>query len=1066
MAIFQRFARNKGAVLFSLFLFAFILVGIGIFGWAHNAYAEAGAASQIGGKVLEGIGYIIKVIVKFLGDLIAMVLYVLFSVASYNDFIYSTAVSKGWGIVRDLCNMFFVLVLLAIAAGTILQQEKYHYSRTLPKFILMAILINFSKTICGLLIDFAQVVMMTFVGAIQSAGPGNFMALLGVQNLLTITSTPDAADFVKTFISLLLAVLLAFIALVVVTVITLQLIIRIVAIWFLVTLSPFAFFLSTFPLGEQYSAKWWKEFTNYVILGPVMIFFLWMALAVSQNAAEGQKDAGKIQIARELGRSDWPGAETGFAVGESIAGTVPGIAGFMLGVTMLLASLVAAQQLASVGGGMAGSALSGIKRVAAGTAQAPFRAAGGAARAGAGALGAGAKRAGAGALGLARTAADSLRKRKEEREKEGGKAPSGGAGARASIGTALKGAGTFTGAAARTSMGALKSAGTGVTQAGRAAIGGAIKTAGTLAKTNFGAIGEAGVEKAREVGAAAKTKLQAGMGAAKTAVQTGAGAVGKGLSAVRNLGDMEATDALKAVGGALGRGAKATGGFLKEDAGKTLGHIQSGAGAVGVGAKAAAGKVGETVQKGAQKLSDINQATDIQFLAGKIKKTEAWQGAKGIDEHLGIKPKEKPPAQAPELAIPPVPPAPPKPEEKGVVLAGTQNVQKAGGTSPVAQASQTPTTQVPQTQEQKTEENKLSRIRSVMEYAERGANENEKNAAKGRFKQLTGQEYTPENAAKYKEGGTQQPEKKSKEVKEGGPAQIPETTGGSQRVDFKQQFEQAKAKREQEAENLVAVRGREGGAGGEKGSARMNVGEIQAGKISTGALEVGGMKTGLEGAPKGSVQPPTPKEIPQKEQPQKPQMPPTTVKVEPAGAKPVAAIPEKTGTSLASPPMEKPTGVKIAELNKTYDAVRMQPDSPAKTQQLEKIHARRMELEAKMKEEVAQRTAQRGPAPTANESEGNELKARRQKLQDEYYGREQPKEQPKGASNEPTLRVSGFMPSTSPSSKEKPEEKRPQENKGQQGDMKEIKEKLEKMQKQGKETKESVDTLTRKFKTK
>lgn len=383
MAIFQRFARSKKAVLCSLFLF--VIINIGVFGFAQGVYAAGPGLDTVGQKLVEGLGALIGLVIQLIGKMVALLLYVLMAVAQYNDFIYSTAVSKGWSIVRDICNMFFVLVLLAIAAGTILQQEKYHYSKTLPKLILMAILINFSKTICGLLIDFSQVVMMTFVGAFSAAGPGNFMAALGVQNLLKMTEVgTDPATSGSIFISLLLAVVFLLVALVVVGVITVQLIIRIVALWFLVALSPFAFFLSSLPQGEKYATKWWEQFTNYVLLGPVLAFFLWISLAVTQHAADGKTNASDIQIHRELGKKDanteyWPDANKdpnakGLSVGDSVAGTVPGVAGFLLGIIMLLGSLVAAQQLASVGGGMAKGAMSMMGNVATGkTGPTPMR---------------------------------------------------------------------------------------------------------------------------------------------------------------------------------------------------------------------------------------------------------------------------------------------------------------------------------------------------------------------------------------------------------------------------------------------------------------------------------------------------------------------------------------------------------------------------------------------------------------------------------------------------------------------------------------------------------------------
>ena len=44
----------------------------------------------------------------------------------------------------------------------------------------MAVLINFSKTICGLLIDAAQIIMLTFVGAFSNIGEGSMVDLLGI----------------------------------------------------------------------------------------------------------------------------------------------------------------------------------------------------------------------------------------------------------------------------------------------------------------------------------------------------------------------------------------------------------------------------------------------------------------------------------------------------------------------------------------------------------------------------------------------------------------------------------------------------------------------------------------------------------------------------------------------------------------------------------------------------------------------------------------------------------------------------------------------------------------------
>ncbi|MBI2644832.1 hypothetical protein HYW94_01485 [Candidatus Uhrbacteria bacterium] len=629
MALCERIARKKRAVLFLLLIC--MGVGIGVFGFAEHAYAQGTAIGTVGEKLAQGFGYLVNLILGLVGKCITILIYIIIAVASYNDFIFSTAVAKGWGIVRDICNMFFVLVLLAIAAGTILQQEKYHYSRTLPKLILMAILINFSRTICGLLIDFAQVVMMTFVGAFSAAGPGNFMAMLGVQNVLKMTEGSDV-NYNTIFISLIFGLIYSFIALVVLAVIAIQLIIRIVAIWFLVTLSPFAFFLSAVPIdmAQQLSGRWWKNFANYVILGPVLAFFLWISLAVTQNAAEGKKDASDVQIHRELGDQEWPDSKDpksgALSVGTSIAGTAPGIAGFILGIVMLLASLVAAQELSSVGGGIAAGAMNKMKSIGAGTAAMPFKLAGAGAKAGA----AGAKKVGAGAVQLAKSAPAGIA--------AAARAGATGAGkAGAAIGSFAKGSAKavpgIAGAAGRAGIGALKSAGKG-----------AVRLAGTMAKTDVPALGKAGAEGLGKLGGAAKEKASTGMQAALGAARTVGGKFTAGAQATATkVGSVYKNpgEAFSAAKGALSRGAQATGNRVM----------------VGVGT--AAVKADKAIEGGKKKFGEINKATDIGVLAKKAGEAigdtslakgakEEWDKSKGLHE-LFKKPEPPPVKEKSEL---------------------------------------------------------------------------------------------------------------------------------------------------------------------------------------------------------------------------------------------------------------------------------------------------------------------------------------------------------------------------------------------------------------------------------
>ncbi|MDP2630088.1 MAG: hypothetical protein Q8P56_01650, partial [Candidatus Uhrbacteria bacterium] len=239
-----------------------LFVVVGVFGFRTQVDALIfDFLTDVGAKGL-GIffGGLIATLIWVLGGLLVNLMWFLLAIAQYNQFLASTAVTTGWVVVRDVVNMGFVVVLLAIAIGTILQQQQYNYSQTLPKFLAAAILVNFSKTICGLFIDAAQIVMMTFVGAFSQAGGGNFAALLGLTRLLSMVyGGGGGLDTVKSndtqaLMGMVLALIFVSLALIVIGIMVAILVIRIIALWFLIILSPAAFFLMSLPNDKGYSS--------------------------------------------------------------------------------------------------------------------------------------------------------------------------------------------------------------------------------------------------------------------------------------------------------------------------------------------------------------------------------------------------------------------------------------------------------------------------------------------------------------------------------------------------------------------------------------------------------------------------------------------------------------------------------------------------------------------------------------------------------------------------------------------------------------------------------------------
>ncbi len=291
--------------------------------------------------------------------LVSALVYLLIWLASYNSFGSSVAISIGWIVARDLANMFFIVVLLTIAIATILGFEKYEWKHHLPRLLIMAVLINFSKTISLLLIDVSQVVMLTFVSTFQGAA-FNFLAAFNTNGIFNIAA--DSYGVVSALFSgiqlpltMIVSALFLFLTALAIGAMVVILIGRIVTLWFLVVLSPIAYFMSTFPQGEKYHEEWWELFVNNLIVGPALAFFIWLSLQVMNSIQEGRVQA-------LFGSSaDLQSLPNAAPLGIAKIGTGDSLLSFVIALGLFYIGLEMAQKLATMGGGAAGLAIKGME---------------------------------------------------------------------------------------------------------------------------------------------------------------------------------------------------------------------------------------------------------------------------------------------------------------------------------------------------------------------------------------------------------------------------------------------------------------------------------------------------------------------------------------------------------------------------------------------------------------------------------------------------------------------------------------------------------------------------------
>ena len=347
-------SRTKKYFLIAIVIF---VVAVGVFGISRPALALP--------KIEEGIAtvlsWLISPFIWLLGKLIIVVINLVISVAQYNDFINATAVVKGWIIVRDICNMFFILILVFISLCTILKLEAYSYKKWLILLISMAIFINFSRTICGFIIDIGQVAMMTFVNAFKDTAAGNFTHALRLNDILFFRGDLDIKEtgLMEIAGSLILALIVEIVALIVMFIILLVLVTRIIFLWILTVASPAVFLAHAVPLpmARKFTSQWWEKFTNYVIVGPVLAFFLWLALTV---AATTPKMSDELHVEYKGGQEF---TEQGGGVTAAITGIGESdkILSFIICIAFLMGGLMVTQQLGVAGGALAGKAVQNIQ---------------------------------------------------------------------------------------------------------------------------------------------------------------------------------------------------------------------------------------------------------------------------------------------------------------------------------------------------------------------------------------------------------------------------------------------------------------------------------------------------------------------------------------------------------------------------------------------------------------------------------------------------------------------------------------------------------------------------------
>lgn len=347
-------------------MFVILVIGAVMFPLTSMANPALGDMGVISGGIMDmftnlalGLGeFFIKMSIFFLRFFIAL--------AQYNNYIDSPVVKLGWLMVRDVVNMFFVVILLVIAIGTILGIEQYQWNKTLVKLILSAVFVNFSNLICQLFIDAAHVFTLTFASAISATAGGNLINMFHFEKIYAITTGKNDVGvggesfnlLGRTLVASVVAMLFALLAMLVMGAYAIMMLLRMTVLWVLIILSPLAFLFIALPQTTNRYGEWWKEFSNYVVLAPTISFFMWLAFATAGSGTLGS-DIGITDQMLQAGSIDSVGALTLSAVT-----TWENMANFLVAIVLLFVGLQEVQKLNVAGGSVASKAKDFFGKVA------------------------------------------------------------------------------------------------------------------------------------------------------------------------------------------------------------------------------------------------------------------------------------------------------------------------------------------------------------------------------------------------------------------------------------------------------------------------------------------------------------------------------------------------------------------------------------------------------------------------------------------------------------------------------------------------------------------------------
>jgi len=245
---------------------------------------------------IEALG---KMFAAMINTQVKMIIWA-FSPATYGGFVKNSAVQEVWNFIRDLINLVLVLALVFIAITTILGMKKYSWQQTLWKLVVVALLVNFSLVMAGMILDVSHFLAYTFLNLakmnsatiadsmiksfeVETLNSEKAYELSGVTSVTKATTTGWGLSWGNFLIASFGLILIGLFALIALLAVFVAMIVRSFIIVALLCFSPIAFAAWIFPDTAKYWKMWWDQFIKWCTFPIIFGLMLWIGVKVVDN---------------------------------------------------------------------------------------------------------------------------------------------------------------------------------------------------------------------------------------------------------------------------------------------------------------------------------------------------------------------------------------------------------------------------------------------------------------------------------------------------------------------------------------------------------------------------------------------------------------------------------------------------------------------------------------------------------------------------------------------------------------------------------------------------------------